>query len=156
MAAQGRNDILHLVYVAAAMIKEGENFVELGSAFPNYLRDHMQAEDNNKFSISDEGAHACFYNLCDPETAAQAVSRLRTTSNDCFIPGDHKEPWRSIPSTYILCTKDKAIVPELQQFMSKNAQQTITIETDHSPFYSSQNELLDTLCAVSNKVKATT
>lgn len=148
VAAHQRTDVSHLVYVAALLIGANEDFTELTSSYPNYLREYLVPADDNTFSISDEGAHACFYNCCDPDIAADAVSRLRPTTNDCLMPYQFNEPWRMINSTYVLCSKDKAIVPELQQHMSKKAGQTHIIDTDHSPFYSSQNTLLEILCTV--------
>ena len=148
VAAHTRTDVSHLVYAAAFLIDDNEDFLELASSYPNYLRDYMVPVDDTSFTISDEGAYACFYNSCHPEVAARAVSKLRPTANACLAPYRIDTPWKTVNSTYILCNKDKAIVPELQQFMSQKAEQTYTLDADHSPFYSSQNELLEILSGV--------
>lgn len=151
MAASGRTDISHLFYVAAIMIGADDDFADLLQKHPSDLNKHMVFGQDNTITVADEGARACFYNCCDPDTAAQAVSRLRPTSAECLNPQAIQAasaPWESIPSTYILCSKDNAIVAGLQEVMARNAQQTVVIDTDHSPFYSSQEALNSVLCNV--------
>ena len=141
LAANERSDIRHLVYVAAIMLGEGDSFMDLAKHHPSELNQHMVFAADNTITMTDEGARACFYNCCDPDTAARAVSRLRPTSVECLKPQPIVEPWASIPSTYVLCSKDNAIVAGLQSVMAQRAAQTVVIDTDHSPFYSSQGEL---------------
>ena len=44
--------------------------------------------------------------------------------------------WRSIMSTYVVCTQDRAIAPALQRDMAKRAGEIIEWDTSHSPFAS--------------------
>jgi hypothetical protein len=55
------------------------------------------------------------------------------------------EPWRSIPSTYVLCARDRAIHPDFQRWMSTRAGEVVTLDTDHSPFMSLPEQFADLL-----------
>ena len=144
-AAATRTDVSHLVYVAAIMIGQGELFSEVSAAYPSDLGDQLVVGDNNTFSVKREGAIATFYNCCEPDVAAKAADRLRSTSFECISSPLESEPGQTIPSTYVLCSQDRAILPELQLLMSKRANNVVTIDTDHSPFYSSTDALLEVL-----------
>jgi hypothetical protein len=51
----------------------------------------------------------------------------------------------SIPKTYIECLKDNAIHIEDQRRMNKICDEVISIDTDHSPFFSAPLELVKIL-----------
>ena len=42
--------------------------------------------------------------------------------------------WKEIPSTYVLCTDDKAIELRWQRRMAERATHSVELESDHSPF----------------------
>jgi len=144
-AAAGRTDVAHLVYVAAIMIGKDEVFAEVSAPYPSDLGQSLLISEDNTFCVDSKGAIDAFYHCCDPQEAADAAARLRTTSFDCVSTPSGAEPWNSIPSTYVLCSQDKAITAELQTLMSQRAATTVTIDTDHSPFYSAPEELLAVL-----------
>ena len=60
------------------------------------------------------------------------------------------EPWTTVPSTYMLCTEDRSIQPELQRAMSARAARVITYDTDHSPFMSVADQFIDDLDSIGN------
>lgn len=45
-----------------------------------------------------------------------------------------EEAWRSVASTYVVCTLDAAVHPELQRLMARRCTATVEWEADHSPF----------------------
>jgi len=140
-AAAQRTDIVHLVFVAAIMIAKDEVFTEVAAPYQSDLGDNLVVSADNTFNVDKEGAISTFYHACDLEEASSAAARLRPTSFDCVTTPAGAEPWNSIPSTYVLCRQDKAISSKLQMLMSQRAANTVTIDTDHSPFYSAPSEL---------------
>jgi hypothetical protein len=64
------------------------------------------------------------------------------------------ELWKSIPSTYVLCQRDRAIHPDFQRCMSTRAGDVVTLDTDHSPFMSSPEQFADLLDGIANKANA--
>jgi len=56
----------------------------------------------------------------------------------------------SVDRVYIECTRDRAIAPELQRMMVAEmpCREVITMDTDHSPFYSAPDTLAAHLMAI--------
>jgi Alpha/beta hydrolase family len=86
-----------------------------------------------------------FYNECDIGEASEAARRLRPTAATCLAVATDAEPWRSIPSTYVLSARDRAIHRDFQRWMSTRAGEVVTLETDHSPFMSLPEQFADLL-----------
>jgi hypothetical protein len=61
------------------------------------------------------------------------------------------EPWRSIPSTYVLCSRDRAIHPDFQRWMATRAGEVVSFDTDHSPFMSLPERFVDLLDSLADK-----
>jgi hypothetical protein len=51
--------------------------------------------------------------------------------------------WKSIASTYVVCTNDRAVLPEAQRWMVRRATDVVELPTDHSPFVTRPTELAD-------------
>jgi pimeloyl-ACP methyl ester carboxylesterase len=149
IAASGRDDVSHLVYVAAAMIGGDESLMEKSAEFPpTVLGERVQVSEDGAVTVDPEAALACFYNECDRQDAESAASSLRPTALECMISLTGSEPWRTIPSTYIVCRRDQAIHPDFQRHMAKRAGKTVELDADHSPFMSRPEEFLGILLEV--------
>jgi len=48
--------------------------------------------------------------------------------------------WRTKPSTFVVCARDRTIPPTLLRWMAKRCTRTVELDTDHSPFYSRVDE----------------
>lgn len=137
----GHRSATHLVYVTATMV------------------DPESPPDDGTFNVTDallhhgeqvradpEVAPSIFYNRCDPEVAAWATSRLRPMSIASLVPPPGATvAWRTVPSTYIVCTDDRVISPDGQRKMAANARSRAEIDADHSPFLSKTGQLADLL-----------
>ena len=55
------------------------------------------------------------------------------------------EPWTDVSSTYLLCTRDQAIHPDMQRWMATRAGEVVIFDTDHSPFLSEPSRFVDLL-----------
>jgi pimeloyl-ACP methyl ester carboxylesterase len=114
-AAGARSDVAHLVYVAAVMIDRDDVFIARAADFPPSPLAELAAICDGIITVSPQAAAKAFYNECGRDEAARAAARLRPTAIACLaVPPEH-EPWRSIPSTYVLCERDRAILPEAQR-----------------------------------------
>ncbi|HJR26368.1 MAG TPA: alpha/beta fold hydrolase [Acidimicrobiales bacterium] len=152
MAAAGRTDVSHLVYVAAVMLDADD---PPGDRFAQFPTSTLLAgdifTDDGRVIVPPELGVVAFYAECDPEVARAAAERLRPTSLLCLGPPAGAEPWRDVPSTYVLCERDQAIHPDLQRWMSTRAGTVVTFDTDHSPFYSMPDELTEVLRSVAQR-----
>ena len=53
--------------------------------------------------------------------------------------------WHDIPSTYVVCTEDRAINPEFQRALATRTTTSVEWPTSHSPFFSRPDLLADLL-----------
>jgi pimeloyl-ACP methyl ester carboxylesterase len=145
-AAGGRDDVEQLVYVAAVMLDADDVFITRTAEFPGNPRaSEVVYTDDGQIVISPDLGIALFYNECEEIEARAAADQLRTTAVACLATAPGAEPWRTIPSTYVLCERDNAIHPDLQRWMSTRAGTTVVFDTDHSPFLSRSEPFVDLL-----------
>ncbi|TAJ20564.1 MAG: alpha/beta fold hydrolase [Dehalococcoidia bacterium] len=88
-----------------------------------------------------------FYNDCSPEDVAHATARLRGQANtiDPTPPFD-RYGWQQVPSTFVVCNRDRAITPENQRECAALIEpkcEVVEWESSHSPFYSMPERLAD-------------
>ena len=149
-AAQGRGDIAHLVYLCAFLLDEGERVLDnMMDLEPPKLFDALRTAEDGRIYIDPAGAVAAFYAECPERVADAAVARLRPMDPNSTTHACLGEPWKTIPTTYMVCQRDEAINPEAQQRMAKRAGNVVELDTDHSPFLSKVPEtvrvIMDTL-----------
>jgi len=145
-AAEGRADVRRLVYVAALMIGADDVAGPKVAEFPSTLfSERLQVSEDGLISVDSDSAVACFYNECTTVDADAAAVRLRPTPLACLGTPTGAEPWDRIPSTYVVCERDQTIHPEMQRAMSRRAGRVYALSTDHSPFMSTPDELVQIL-----------
>jgi pimeloyl-ACP methyl ester carboxylesterase len=140
--------VRHLVYLCAFALDEGETCVEAATAAaqatgfdfathtgPN-LAEAIVAGDDGNTTIAPDLASACLYNDCDPATAAQAVARLGPQPAVTLVDVPTNQAWRERPSTYVVCTEDLAVPPDIQRVMAQRCTTTVEWPASHSPFLS--------------------
>jgi len=150
--ADARRDVTHLVYIAALMIGADEVPGAVVAEFPPTLfNQRFKVSDDRMITIDPEQALDCFYSECEDSVARAAAARLRPTSVNCLRSPTGAEPWNELPSTYVVCERDQTIHPDMQRAMSMNAGQVYSLATDHSPFMSAPEEVLQILVQASNE-----
>ncbi|WP_165966686.1 alpha/beta fold hydrolase [Actinomadura sp. 7K507] len=136
-AADGHAAVRHLVYVAAAMLDGADTSHGRGAQFPaTPLRPLIRHLPDGTAAVEPEDAVRCFFNECPPDVAAEAATHLRPTAIACVAEAPGSEPWRTIPSTYVVCERDRAVHPDFQRWMAARAGHVVTLDTDHFPCYS--------------------
>jgi pimeloyl-ACP methyl ester carboxylesterase len=151
-AAADRRDLVHLIYVAAMMVDGDDIYLERLTAFPSTpIVEEVELTDRGDLVVPPDTAVACFYNECDERDARKAANRLRPTAAACLAVPTGTEPWRSIPSTYVRCTRDRAIHPDFQTWMSTRAGAVVTLDTDHSPFMSMPEQFAELLDGIARE-----
>lgn len=86
--------------------------------------------------IDPKAAPAVLYGDCDPQTQQRAIARLVPQLTATSAQTISLAAWRTIPSTYVVCTIDRAISPEIQRHLAERATDKIEIHSSHSPFFS--------------------
>jgi pimeloyl-ACP methyl ester carboxylesterase len=151
-AARCPEAISALVYVAAFLPGNGQSLVDL-TQLPEGAGDGVQANmvvdgDPPVAVMPEQAAREVFFGECDEEVAARALPQVGPQPLLPFLtPVDLPDGGLSVPCSYVLTGRDRAIPPSLQRRMAKEGGATVLIEldSDHSPFLSRPDELVAVL-----------
>jgi pimeloyl-ACP methyl ester carboxylesterase len=148
--------VSHLVYLCAMALDAGETCMSAAVGWPGAAEishdgrpdfgSGMVVSDDGVVNLEPSMAAAALFNRCDPDTTAWAVSRLGPQPLITLQQAPDAVAWRNRPSTYVVCADDQIVHPELQRLMAKRcAGMTVEWESDHSPFFSHKERLIDLL-----------
>jgi pimeloyl-ACP methyl ester carboxylesterase len=97
-----------------------------------------------------------FAQLSPPELAEGAARRLvaEPSGPNSTPPRVSWERWGSVPRLYVQCLQDRAIPIVNQRRMIELAPgtETITLDADHSPFYSDTEALAEALIGAAERI----
>ncbi|MEO6087167.1 MAG: alpha/beta hydrolase [Umezawaea sp.] len=136
----GLTGVTGLVYLAAFVPDEGESAASLGGATAD-LRAAVLPAENGGTRIDPHLAPALFYGDCTPAVAIHAAAQLRAQAPGCGRGVPDRQAWRHVPSTYVVCTRDRAIDPAVQRAMADRCTTALDWPTSHSPYLSRPADL---------------
>jgi pimeloyl-ACP methyl ester carboxylesterase len=153
LGAAGHPAVRRVVFLAALMLDVGES---VSRSIPAPSGDPPEPEslvgaamrfsdDGAVMTIDRDAAPAVFFGDCDDDDVEWALARLGKQPAASFRQAIDAAAWRSIPSTYVVCTGDRAIPPSLQHAFAQRATETVVFPTSHSPFLSRPDLLVDLL-----------
>jgi pimeloyl-ACP methyl ester carboxylesterase len=151
-----------LVYVAAFLPQEGQSLLDL-THLPEGEGDQVQANmvvegEPPVAKLEGEGARIACYGSCEEEEVAWASERMRPQPVLPFTTpvSFADQAGRELPRAYVLCTQDRAIPPALQRRMVTESPcvQVVEINTDHSPWLSASDDLVQALDRLSRQADA--
>ena len=136
----------HLVYLTAFCLDEGESVMQLAqhpSGGPVDLGAAMKPLDNGTSILDRALAGPALYGKCPPAAIESALDRLCPQPFATLTQPANGAPWKTVPSTYVICTEDKSIHLGHQTYMSARCSKVVSLATDHSPFLSMTRETAD-------------
>jgi pimeloyl-ACP methyl ester carboxylesterase len=119
--------------------------------------DHFQPDLVEKLEFAEDGATTwraedaigVFYNDCERQDAERAVAQLRKQYLKQVDQPYPLEKFPNAPSTYIVCTEDRAITPAWQRRVpAELGMDLVEIDASHSPFWSRPSDLAHILASV--------
>jgi pimeloyl-ACP methyl ester carboxylesterase len=131
----GLTGAAHLVYLAAFVPSESESTAGLARD-TDLIGPVVTRRDDGSTRLDPEKARDALYGDCSAERAAWAVGLLRPQRPGHGRGVPHRAAWRDTPSTYVVCTQDRAVDPGLQAQLARRCGSTRTWPTGHSPFLS--------------------
>lgn len=149
--AAGLPGVRHLAYLTSFPVAPGESATT--AATVEAPREGPDSELANAIRIHDDGtctldptvAISGLYADCAPDDAAQAVARLCKQSMAELQGVATQAAWQDVPSTYAICTEDRAVGVGLQRVLAARCTHTIEWPTSHSPFLSRPELVADLL-----------
>jgi pimeloyl-ACP methyl ester carboxylesterase len=129
--------VRQLIYIAGFQLDSGESvsrtLPELdlpGTRLGDALR---VSESGNEVHLDPVLACELMYADAPPSVAATAVERLRPVHPAVFRGIPEVIAWRTVPSTYVICTNDLTVHPDLQRAMAHRATRHVEWPCGHSP-----------------------
>lgn len=149
----------HLVYVAAFNLDADETVMTAAAGDPEAAtidhagrpdpRDYLEPAGEGATTVTADGARVMLYNTCPADVAEWATKRLSPQSMASFEQTPAAVGWRAHTSTYVVCTHDNIVHPDLQRIIARRATTTVEWPTDHSPFLSHPGLVADLLAGLS-------
>jgi pimeloyl-ACP methyl ester carboxylesterase len=145
------DSVQRLVYLTAFLLERGQSLADIAGRHPEVgpgaaIR---PAADPSRLMVDLDQAIPIFYGRCSEADARAAVNRLVPEPADALtkpieVSAEH---FGRVPRAYIEATQDRAISLETQREMQAAlpCETVITLESDHSPFYSAAPELAQAL-----------
>lgn len=163
LAADARPDLVaHIVYLAAALPREGRTYPEamamrddqeLDEGFDGDVGEmlsYLRFDDDGAMWFADfEGAWKYFYHDCDETTARWAFDRLgpERFGDTTVTPVSVSRFWEAeLPRSFIVCEQDRSMPRWLADTVTRRlGVEQLSIDASHSPFLSRPRELAELL-----------
>jgi pimeloyl-ACP methyl ester carboxylesterase len=149
-AEQCSGRIRALVYLSAYLPRNGESTMDLLQRDPeSMLNGNVVPVSEGMLTVRSEVFHETFYGNCSQEDEAFAIARLTPEALTPIATPvvTSAEGWGRVPRYYIECNEDRAVTPGFQREMQRLSPclETFAIDSDHSPFFSAPETLVDIL-----------
>jgi pimeloyl-ACP methyl ester carboxylesterase len=136
-----------LVYVTAFLLEDGVSLQETAAHIPGSLVPPAMivADDRLTATMRADAVRPAFYGQCSDDDVALAMSLLKPEPLAPLATPVRisAERFGRVPRVYVECTADRAITHAAQRQMQAAlpCRECITLDTDHSPFFSRPDEL---------------
>ena len=141
-----------LIFLCAFLLKNGEAVAAKNASHPALLGENMRiAEDGLSVTVNPEMIQEIFYHDCDSQLAQAAGAKLAPQAaapiNTPIELTD--ENFGRVPRDAIICLQDRALNPDLQRAMYRDANcgQLFELDSSHSPFLSMPKQLAQVIQA---------
>lgn len=154
VAEKSPERIALLVYVVAILARDGESSrqVIMDDGTSLLIPNQVVADDGKSWSVKEEALREVYCGESAEEDVALAKLLVRPEPRGPGGTPIHitEANFGSVPRMYIECLRDKAVPPSLQKKMysALPCRKVMTIDTDHSPFFSAPEQLADCLLSI--------
>lgn len=146
--------VAHLVYLAAIVADAGETLTTVlpGSVAPGEMVSEvpgaMGVDDDGFLVLDPERAVSAFYADCAPDDVEFALAHLGRQNPETFAQPVRHAAWRTVPSTYVVCSEDRAVNLAFQRALATRTTHCVEMPTSHSPFFSAPEALANLLAGI--------
>ena len=138
--------VRRLLYLCAFMPAEGESLLGiLGRCVPAFWRIH---DDLTVLPQRDEAALRAGPLGSEEELRLAALTVPQTLTSYAQPPSG--VAWRTIPSTYAICTEDESLPTELQRTLAPRASDVVELPTGHRPMLTHPELTTELLCRLAD------
>jgi pimeloyl-ACP methyl ester carboxylesterase len=141
-------DLRGILYLAALIPRLGQSASDVTREYG--LRsplDEAIRRDDGMLRLELEPAALALYGDCDEETRGWAITKISSQTLASFRTARTSEN-SAVASTYVICQRDEALLPEVQERIAQCCDEVVAIDSDHSPFLSHPHELADLVASM--------
>jgi pimeloyl-ACP methyl ester carboxylesterase len=139
-------NVAQLVYLTAFALDAGESVMENALTGGDDIElAHAMQFSGDVVSVDPARVVEFFYHDCTPAVADAAAARLLPMSMAAMGDKVREVAWREKPSTYVVCTDDRALPVGLQRSSAQRIGNVVELPTSHSPFLSRPADLANLL-----------
>ncbi|CAG7999215.1 hypothetical protein PENNAL_c0094G01900 [Penicillium nalgiovense] len=142
-----------LIYMTAFVPRTGNSLAGmLGGRLPPFITVN---DERDLLTVPDPASW--FFNDLSPTDAAAWANKLVFHPKSAQSDPITHEAYRTIPTAYIVCEKDAALIPMVQEMMIENVRKTgVNVEVErlpasHSPFLSMPEETANLVLKIAKK-----
>lgn len=154
-AAGGHRAVVRLTYLAGFLLEQDESISRVapdrGIAATGLTAALRFSADGHQVSIDPDLAAGLLYNRTPAAIAQAALGRLAPVARGVFSERPAGSAWRDVASTYLVCTDDRTVAPDLQRVMAQRAGEALEWDSDHSPNASRPRDVAALLAGIANR-----
>ncbi|TWP50159.1 alpha/beta hydrolase [Lentzea tibetensis] len=132
-----------LVYLTAVVPDAGESLGSLAAPAP-----FLDPGPDGRVGVQGSALPSLFMQDCTSSDISGALARLTRQSLAAFGQAPRSVAWRTVPSTYVVCSDDRATPPSRQRSYAARLGNVVEISTGHHPFLSAPDLLSSTLLEI--------
>ena len=146
-AAVTATNVAHLVYLTAVCPDAGETVRDAVAGHPaGDVGAITRVDRESRTTTADLTlAVGVLYGDCDANEVSAALPRLTPQPFATMSQPIRTATWKTVPSTYVVCTDDLAFPAELQRRMATRCGHVVDLPAHHSPFLSMPDRVADVL-----------
>lgn len=145
-AAPNIDELAGIVYLAALVPRVGQTASDVTREYGqrSALDATMSRDEEGFLHLDPEPASLALYGDCDEGTRQWAINKVSTQTFASFRTARTSENI-AVASTYVMCSRDEAIVPDVQEQIAQRCDDIVEMDSDHSPFLSHPDTLAELL-----------
>lgn len=151
-APLGNDNVKHLVYLTAIM-PDTEGTVPDNFVNPELITAVVPGDDGST-TVQEDKIRYAFYHQCSDEDYERALKLLVRDAGAVPFDAARDTAWSKITTTYVVCTEDQALLAEGQRALARRADRVVEWATDHSPFFSAPDLVVDLLDGLAREYAA--
>ena len=136
-----------LVYLAAFALDEGQTVLDIAATVtpPPLIAAAIDFRNDGLMTIRRSLAKRVFYADVPRPLANTSVDALVPSTAEIFSTPQPTPAWQDKPSTYVVCSDDRAIPVSREREMARHCTNTIELASSHSAFLSMPKQVTELL-----------
>jgi len=145
-AAADLDAVRHLLLVSSYLPEVGQSLSSFGGEEPAPFLEIDP--EGGTFTVRPDALAETFLQDCDPETQREAMDKTAFQSLAVLEQPVQSAAWQHVPSTYLLCARDRGTPAEAQRDFARRAGSVVELDAGHHPFLSQPAAVRDLILAL--------